>query len=235
MRVSYVPPVLPMPPVPPVTPVPSVPPVKPVPSLPPIPPAPPVPSVMPMLATISAVMTPVMSPSTPMVPSSPGATPPSSPKGTDNPPIDEAPLDNEPRQQGQTLASRTADYQATRGLSVPGEDDGDITPGHHRWRRRHHRGTMTPVGQRAPSTGTNTCEDEGVPSGDLYGTASSRRTFQQSSPNQPIPALPICDASQCSEPTTYQKEMRSPYHASWYHAMEREITRHEEAGTFGDT
>ena len=38
--------------------------------------------------------------------------------------------------------------------------------------------------------------------------------FNQRPPNQPTPVLPTCDASQFSEPTTYQEAMRSPYHAS---------------------
>ena len=58
--------------------------------------------------------------------------------------------------------------------------------------------------------------------------------FNQRPSNQPTPALPICDTSQLSGPTTYDESMRSPYHANWSHVMEGEISGIEEAGTFGD-
>ena len=58
--------------------------------------------------------------------------------------------------------------------------------------------------------------------------------FNQRPSKQLTPALPTCDASQLSEPTTYDEAMRSPYHTNWSHAMKGEIAGLEEAGTFGD-
>ena len=58
--------------------------------------------------------------------------------------------------------------------------------------------------------------------------------FNQRPPNQPTFALPTCDASQLSEPATYQEAMRSPFHANWSHAMEGEVAGLEGAGTLGD-
>ena len=58
--------------------------------------------------------------------------------------------------------------------------------------------------------------------------------FNQRPPNQPTFALPTCDASQLSEPATYQEAMRSPFHANWSHAMEGKLAGHEEVVIFGD-
>ena len=52
--------------------------------------------------------------------------------------------------------------------------------------------------------------------------------------NQCTPAFPTCDASQRSEPLTYDEVVRSPYRANWSHAMEGEFGGLEEAGSFED-
>ena len=95
-------------------------------------------------------------------------------------------------------------------------------------------GRRGPHGQRAPSTGANMSGKEGVSTSDRYGEDAQSRTLQPA-PVQPAPALPTCDASLLSEPSTYDEAMRSPYRANWSHAMEGEFGGLEEAGTFADT
>ena len=68
-----------------------------------------------------------------------------------------------------------------------------------------------------------------------YRATASARLPDHALFNQRTPALPTCDASQLSKPSTYDEAMHSPYRANWSHAIEGEISGLEEAGTFKDT
>ena len=113
---------------------------------------------------------------------------------------------------------------ATDGSTAAGGDAGAI-PGED----RQPSGRRGPPGQQYPSTGADTSGNEGVQATD------TARPPDHALFNQHTSALPTCDASQLSEPSTYDEAMRSPYRANWSHAIKREISGLEEAGTLEDT
>ena len=99
----------------------------------------------------------------------------------------------------------------------------------------------------SPGGNDNPQVDEGPPDNEVLQpgrTRAATRAYRQATAtarlpdhtlfNQRTPALPTCDASQLSEPSTYEEAMRSPYRANWSHVMEGEIGGLEEAGTFED-
>lgn len=61
-------------------------------------------------------------------------------------------------------------------------------------------------------------------------TTHSQPATAQLSHSYPV----TCNAGELSESAAYHEAMRSVYRAKWFYAMEREITRLEEAGIFGD-
>ena len=73
-----------------------------------------------------------------------------------------------------------------------------------------------------------------APAADHAPHSADHALYNQPPPNEPAPPLPTFDASELSEPTSYAEAMQSPYSANWSHAMEREVSGLEEAGTFED-
>ena len=105
-------------------------------------------------------------------------------------------------------------------------------------------GVMPPS---SPAGINNPQVDEGPPDNELLQpgrTRAATRVYRQATAtarppdhalfNRCTPALPTCDTSQLSEPSTYDEAMRSPYRANWSHAMEGEFGGLEEAETFED-
>ena len=106
-------------------------------------------------------------------------------------------------------------------------------------------GVMPPS---SPGGNGNHQVDEGPPDNKLIQpgrTRAATRAYRQAAMtarppdhaqfNQPPQALPTCDASQLSQPSTYDEAMRSPYLANWSYAMEGEYGGLEEDGTFEDS
>ncbi|CAM9756673.1 unnamed protein product [Laminaria digitata] len=93
---------------------------------------------------------------------------------------------------------------------------------------------IPPPPSHAPDTEAATGTDTAYHQASTAPHSADHALYNQPPPNEPAPPLPTFDTSELSEPTSYAEAMQSPYSANWSHAMEREVSGLEEAGTFGD-